>query len=911
METIVTQVLRPTEIIYLFIAVMNVFNAYNDREYTVHDNRHRLEALLHAYLRLKDAMEHLQQSLYTFDRESQSLIQMHARTVTKNEETLQSLREAVLDAKFMNRVKRTEKVLKECEADSEKIMGFLSTQVVPVLREREQESQYDYVYEADNNVPPNPPRLTLDYSTVLTCEGQLKAAVLKEDGSRVVGVVALGMGGVGKTCALRGLAEEEDIKQRFPGGLYFIQVGKDATLSTVIHGVATAVERTGNPSLGERLKGETTLQELANRASIWFRHQTCLFLIDDIWLGQSINSSVLRVLVTMLSERSRLVYTTRSQQSVNVCSNVIEFSAKETYSQMARRMLMTHAEFDCKETLNERNEEAVRGILRICDGLPVAIGVVGETVRKENRRRLDDNADIWNVVYDRLRFRKESISDGFAEAYGSVRLVVDTSLDVLQSAHSDTDFDDMFSALCVLEKHQMVPIHMLRNLWGLPDLEKTKDIVEELDEVSLVRKLFDGQLVLLQLHDVILDIAIRKASEQYEVKRFWEVLIENYITQERSSREDTGGGQSSEDQVETSHEREKVECMRWHQKLCCFNVIGTVDTETDQQNDGPQLQTDGENKFWEWWNTEDDRYIHDNICRALRGAGYDKHLLWLVSKPQWIVSRLQKSGFYAVEQDLDAAKGVALCMNQIDKSLCKHLDMVRKAARMSCPHVANNRREAWFQIHGRLLWYATQCERTKQFVEEIDRCAPRPWAKASMGFLEQAGTAAAEKIECSGEPLTLRYDKSRVSFFFRKYNGRFVREQYSFISGETESHAYDLPEFGGKELRPIDSALCQDLNTVVMLVEGEQIVRWNLESMETSHWLANGIRCTALNPEENLVVCGLQDGRLQVRELEGGEHVGRPFVGHTDTVICVAWSGDGKRVASVSQDKTVLYGCGK
>lgn len=42
-----------------------------------------------------------------------------------------------------------------------------------------------------------------------------------------VGLVASGMGGVGKTCILRAIVNRSDITNRFPDGIYFAALEKD------------------------------------------------------------------------------------------------------------------------------------------------------------------------------------------------------------------------------------------------------------------------------------------------------------------------------------------------------------------------------------------------------------------------------------------------------------------------------------------------------------------------------------------------------------------------------------------------------------------------------------------------------------------------------------------------------------
>eukprot|EP00178_Gracilaria_changii_P025224 TRINITY_DN7756_c0_g1_i1.p4 TRINITY_DN7756_c0_g1~~TRINITY_DN7756_c0_g1_i1.p4 ORF type:complete len:185 (-),score=31.32 TRINITY_DN7756_c0_g1_i1:6097-6651(-) len=137
------------------------------------------------------------------------------------------------------------------------------------------------------------------------------------------------------------------------------------------------------------------------------------------------------------------------------------------------------------------------------------------------------------------------IIDGHAEGYGGVELIVNTSLRILDSGKKDGKFERMFRALRVREKQQMIPIETLRNLWGLESLEHTENAVNQLDDDSLVRKLvFDGRKLFIQLHNLILGVAARKACEKCQTKAAYCRLINNYIAEaheRKKRREGTDG----------------------------------------------------------------------------------------------------------------------------------------------------------------------------------------------------------------------------------------------------------------------------------------------------------------------------------------------------------------------------------
>lgn len=162
---------------------------------------------------------------------------------------------------------------------AETLIDFFNEKVSPILIT-------DSTIDRDvpmNHVPPNPPRLTLDYSSKITPEGKLKSAILARTEKRLIAFMASGQGGVGKTCALRGLAEDNDIKAKFLGGIFYIQLGNDSKTSDIIEGLAAIIRHTGGIQLSQNIKALEKVQDACDKASQWFYEQSCLFLVGDLW----------------------------------------------------------------------------------------------------------------------------------------------------------------------------------------------------------------------------------------------------------------------------------------------------------------------------------------------------------------------------------------------------------------------------------------------------------------------------------------------------------------------------------------------------------------------------------------------------------------------------------------------------
>lgn len=886
---------------------------YFERRDLVDDNRERLSLLQEMYDNAFEDMHTLENtSLHTVPscdaiigrrlHEIRSLLET-------NRKKLNSFSNSAYEAGVTSRVKRMRDTLEECWKHVTEFAHFLRDTVIPSLEKTAgsvTHTQESYV--PDSNVPPNPPRLTLDYNTTNTFEGRLKAAIIEGSSSGIVGVVASGLGGVGKTCALRGLAKDPDIKHRFPGGVLYIQLGNDARISDIINGVARAVERTGGERLARAITGLRTVQDASDKAARWFRPQKCLFLVDDIWWVNGIASNVFSVLGTMLHDESLLVYTTRDKRFLRGADTEVHFEVREAHGELAHRMLMTHAGFDSVTELSPSNSEAFKGILNICNGLPLALGIAGAAVLKYSENRDVDHEDAWTDYYEDLRTKEESIIDGNAEQYGPLRLIVDSSLGVLESEKGfEMTFEDMFRGFCVLRKHQKVGGHVLQKLWDL-EITKVRQVAELFDGVSLVllttrrRNSF-----CVQLHDLILDIAMRKASERYEVKAWFSHLVENYMPREQETHK--GTMQKAED-TKLSKKRHKS-IISWARK--CFRG-----DQSDAYN--ARDEREGEVVFRPWWTIKDDGFIRDNLCRVLQGAGEGEELLWLLERAQWIVLRLQTGGIFGIKQDIGIGKHVAKKTSDADNAL-RYLKLVGRAARMSCVSVANNSYEAWFQLYGRLVWFAEHCDKTKCFLSEIEKHAPLPWAKPSVGILEEAGSAALETIKTEGvsELLCVSHTGDLIRILWIDRDDVIFVTEYDKKHGSQQAHRLGSVEIhrdshGGlktyvRNAWPFWSAryacgsFSGSLNRVVTGHDDGKILLWNVEGgyrLERCLESPGTVRCVGISGDGKTIASGSLDGGMRLWNTDMGESVENTLEAHRGVVECVAVSLDGKRIVSSS-----------
>lgn len=889
-----------------------------------------IESNVQLHARLQDEHENALQLIHALQHKTcvyttrlcQSIIQSRLDTtksrLQENVEKLQHLNRVVRRANLTYRVRKTRQALDECNKDVEQFQRLLTDTVIPSLKQDTPDGPPSPdLYQPHSNVPPNPPRLTLNYNSTETCEGKLKSAILKASKGRVVGVMADGQGGVGKTCALRGLARDPQIERVFTGGVLYIKLGNNASIAHVIDEIARAVERTGGERLAHTISDLSTLQQVTDKAARWFKPQKCLFLIDDIWCANGISSNVFTLLSSMLHEQSLLVYTTRDKRFLTAAHERVLFEAGEARGVLAQRMLKTHAGFDVDVELTPTNREAFNGILDICKGLPLGLGIAGATVLRYCENRKVDRQNAWNDYYQDLKSKEESIVMESAEQYGPLRQIVDSSLQVLESENEfGKSFQEFFRALCVLEKQKSIPGHVLQKVWNLDTIRETRKVAELFDEVSIVQLTKErGNMFYIQLHDLVLDTAMGKASEEQEVTTCFSRLLDSYRPREQTELTDA---EIRAVRNKASVSTKPIGMVAVFRK--CFGICAN----SEDENSAPP-EKEGKALYPPWWTAEDDGFFHENLFRVMKGAGKSEEIFWLLQRAQWIVQRLQRSGIHGLEEDLRIGEQIAKAETTEQTEFIRYLRLIGSAARMSCVSIANNKDEAWFQMQGRLERHANDCERIKEFTSEIAEHAPRPWMKASVGFLDDAGGAALETIQFkrSVKVLCISYGggtDGNIRILWNDERGAGYVTEYNKAHASQESqrlHSKELHnENSRKECETCKSWLCpterctfgafsdNPQKLVSAYAEG-RIHVWDAESEykhEKCFKSPDDITGLGISGDGTTIVSGSWRGRARVWDVNSNDAAGVLLEGLEENrpVRNVAVSFDGKRIVCTS-----------
>ncbi len=151
---------------------------------------------------------------------------------------------------------------------------------------------FEAEYRRATSAPALPHTVNLNFDarnedgTPATPEGILKHAVLSSEFSAAVTAAAgainpaygvVGMAGVGKTIALRGLAFDKDIQNRFLDGVHYMTLGQGATSQTAIRQTAKILRLTGATALVRTVERSSSLSEAVDYAATWFEGKNLSF----------------------------------------------------------------------------------------------------------------------------------------------------------------------------------------------------------------------------------------------------------------------------------------------------------------------------------------------------------------------------------------------------------------------------------------------------------------------------------------------------------------------------------------------------------------------------------------------------------------------------------------------------------
>lgn len=336
----------------------------------------------------------------------------------------------------------------------------------------------------------NVPRLPLNF---VSREEELKALkdkLLSMEESGIVigsgsGVSIQGPNGIGKSILAAAVAQDLEVRQKFPDGVFWLSVGEEAKLPELQMTLAKALEEQVN--FNTVSQGKTYLKNcLAGKS--------CLLILDDVW-----NTTDLAAL-NVVDQQGKLLVTTRNASignSIGLAEHHLEMSSEL----QARQLLARLTQLEETALPTEANE-----IARECGYLPLALSIVGAMLR--------DKPDQWgNVLHQLQSANLDKIRQLFPDVSNpNILKAIQVSADALES-----DLRSRYLELSVFPEDVPISEQELKIFWSLAGLNESEaqDVINSLSNKSLIQRDEVGRII---LHDLQRDYLRRLVENLPELQ---------------------------------------------------------------------------------------------------------------------------------------------------------------------------------------------------------------------------------------------------------------------------------------------------------------------------------------------------------------------------------------------------------
>ncbi|MBT9316840.1 NB-ARC domain-containing protein [Leptothoe spongobia] len=339
-----------------------------------------------------------------------------------------------------------------------------------------------------NNFLPRPEDLATLKDAVLGQSEQAIAVTGKTvGGGRNVSLQ--GMGGIGKSVLATALVRDEDVRQVYPDGLFWVSLGQTPNLVALQINLATDLGDV-KPSFTDANDGKAALGRL-------LKDKRCLVVLDDIWDLAHYNAAF-----DALGEQCQLLITTRDNSIANRLS-AFKYSLAELEKTKALELLQQWTNVD-------ELPDVATDVAQECGYLPLALAMVGAYLRDRPKR--------WERVLEKLqtadlekhKINKQLLPGYQYELFRAIQVSVD-ALDEVGNLGAE-EVQERYLDFAVFSEDMAIPETVLETFWqplGL-DEDDTEELLDELVDKSLLRRDEQGRLT---LHDLQCDYISKRTEE--------------------------------------------------------------------------------------------------------------------------------------------------------------------------------------------------------------------------------------------------------------------------------------------------------------------------------------------------------------------------------------------------------------
>lgn len=252
-------------------------------------------------------------------------------------------------------------------------------------------------------------------------------------------VVLSAPGGCGKTTLAKILCSDEEIRGIYKDNIFFVTVSRMPNLKLIVQKILQSKDKLHVPDFQSDEEAINQFELLLRRLAPY----PALLVLDDVWSGSEflierfrISRAGFKVLVTSRSAFSRFDST---------------YKLKLLNDEDAKT-LFCHSAFKDGIISNVQND-LVDKVVKGCGGFPLALKVVGQSLRGEPELR-------W--VH---RTRKWSEGESIFETQCHLLNCLKSSLDALDEKPLLADLKECYLDLCLFPEDQRIPATALLDMW--------------------------------------------------------------------------------------------------------------------------------------------------------------------------------------------------------------------------------------------------------------------------------------------------------------------------------------------------------------------------------------------------------------------------------------------------------------
>ncbi|XVF36212.1 hypothetical protein REPUB_Repub19eG0038900 [Reevesia pubescens] len=342
-------------------------------------------------------------------------------------------------------------------------------------------------------------------------KNKVKNMIIGRDDLNVVGI--WGIGGSGKSTLAHEICKDNQVRSYFNGRILFLTVSQSPDLEQLrakILGFITANE----------VMGYTTNNLFVPQGKLecdWGTGKRILVVLDDVW-----SLSVLEQLIFRIPTYKTLVVS-RFKFPASVVNEVHRVELLREDESMS---LFCHSAFGQKSIPPTANETLVKQIVDECKGLPLALKVIGASLR-------DQPEMYWASAMKRLS-RGEPICESHEN-----KLMERMAISV---EYLNTKVKECFLDLGSFPEDKRIPLDVLINMWvEIHDIDEEEAfaILVELSDKNLLTLVKDAQAgdayssyyeIVVTQHDVLRDLALH-LSNRGDVNERTRLLMPRKVTE--------------------------------------------------------------------------------------------------------------------------------------------------------------------------------------------------------------------------------------------------------------------------------------------------------------------------------------------------------------------------------------------